>query len=751
MSRRTPVKPASSPTVPAANVQAHRADAGGEVDRVGLGSELALSYRMKAGVLSSGLAETEWLLTNGLGGFAMGSAAGVPLRRYHALLIAATRPPVGRVAVLNAMVDRLVIDPDAAGVKAVELSGFRFAGLGDRVHPDGPSRLESFSRGRAAAWVYTTPAARITRSVQLMRGENTVTIEYTVERVGTGTGVPLRLTARPLVSLRDFHGLIRRTWADRFSLRDVGARGLRVERDGISAVLRSEPGKFRADPQWWHDFFYAIDADRRQDCVEDLYSPGEFSIDLAPGEACSRLLVRAGLEDQGGSIDDELARDHKARRRHIEGLIAATNAARAHACVLGALTIAADGFVVARVGEKGKGVRLGEAGNPGEAGRAGVSIIAGYPWFGDWGRDTFVSLPGLLLATGRLDEARETLRVFAAHRRNGLIPNLFNEHTGEAEYNTVDAPLWFIHSACAYVEAGGDRAFWKSDLAPACLDIVATFRRGIGGEANIAMDPFDKLVTAGTSATQLTWMDARRDGVVFTPRFGKAVEINALWISGLRRLSGAIGRDDSQAAANLNDLGETAARSFRKSFWNEHGAGGCLYDCLTPSESSAGQVAWTPDGSIRPNQIFAVSLPHSPLASEAQRAVVRVVKERLWTARGVRTLDPVDPRYRGRYEGDLFQRDGAYHNGTAWPWLLGPLAEAVMRAEGFSAASRAEARQVLMPIVETLTPGAVERGGCVGQIAEIYDGDAPQRPQGCVAQAWSVAETLRVWRMIEAG
>jgi predicted glycogen debranching enzyme len=399
---------------------------------------------------------------------------------------------------------------------------------------------------------------------------------------------------------------------------------------------------------------------------------------------------------------------------------------------IAALAAASDAFVVARA-------------SPGTGELDQTSIIAGYPWFADWGRDTSVSLPGLMLATGRLDEAKRTLLAFASHRRNGIVPNVFNDRTGEPEYNTVDASLWFILGACAFRKATvkGDRAAWDGHLAPACLDIVSCYRRGT--DFNIAMDPQDKLITAGTSATQLTWMDARRDGVTFTPRHGKAIEINALWHAALCELGEAIRDTDAAMGASLRDLAAAVGKSIRTLFWNERM--GCLYDCLAPSDG--GSPGWTPTQDVRPNQLFAVSLAPSPLTIEQQRGVLTVVRERLLTPYGVRTLDPADPNYRGRYEGNLFERDRAYHNGTAWPWLLGPYAEAVLRVGGFTDAARREARGVLEPILAEMSISPTRGGprGCVGQIAEIYDGNAPQRPQGCPAQAWSVAEVLRVTLM----
>lgn len=694
---------------------------------------------------------TEWLLTDGRGGFAMGTVAGVPTRRYHALLIAATKPPVGRVAMLNATVDRLVVGPGAPEARAIDLSSFRFAGDPGSLHPDGAGRAVRFRKGLGVEWAFDLPAARVTRSLHLHRegGPVGATLRYVVERPvprlpGGADAVPLRLCVRPLVSMRDFHALVRRAWADRFVVTPgAGAPACRVERDGLVLHLRADRGAFVHEPQWWFDFLYAADAQRGQDCVEDLYSPGEFTLDVPPDQGRAELLVRASLADLPAPTIAEIEFEREGRGRRLARAAASIRARGVPSSpglpgAIDALTVAADDFVVSR------------ADAPGPAGTPAASVIAGYPWFSDWGRDTFISLPGLMLVTGRLDEALATLLAFAAHRRDGLIPNVFDDRTGQAEYNTVDAPLWFIQSACSWLEAGGERAAWRERLAPVCLDIIAHYRKGIGGEANIAMDPFDRLVTAGTGATQLTWMDARRDGVVFTPRHGKAVEVNALWISGVRRLSDALAPDDPQQAANLNDLAESAARSFRAAFWNEQDR--CLYDVLAPSDSERGPVAWRPDASIRPNQVFAVSLPHSPLTAEQQAAVVSCVRSRLCTPRGVRTLDPADPRYRARYEGSLFDRDGAYHQGTAWPWLLGPLAEAVLRSGGFSAQARREALDLLRPLLDTLdpakfTPGP-RGGGCPGQIAEIYDGGEPQRPQGCPAQAWSVAEVLRVLTLI---
>lgn len=681
------------------------------------------------------LAGTEWLLTNGLGGYAMGTAAGLPTRRYHALLAAATSPPVGRIVALSAMVEQLIVGTPGESVPPVvtELSTFRFKGIPPVVHPRGVDALVGFEYGPFARWVFSTPGLVVTKQVTLHRGVNAVSITYTLTRsgvpkAGSGKGappaLPATLTIRPLVALRDFHALGRRWSSDRFSTSPT-ADGVEVALDGRTVSIKSDGCGFTPESQWWYDFFYAIEAERGQDCLEDLYSPGAFTLTLPPGRAEIACTIRACVGPvPTRSVEQELA----AGRGRFAGFALAAMPGTPSAedrLSVSALVGAADDFVVARC-------------IPPEEARdaSGVSIIAGYPWFSDWGRDTFVSLPGLLLETGRTDEARRTLLAFAKARRNGIIPNVFNDQTGEPEFNTVDASLWFIHAVCAYAAKTNDQATWNEHLKPACLDIVDHYRRGT--DFNIAMDPKDKLLTAGSPATQLTWMDARRDGVVFTPRHGKPVEINALWYSGLRSLSQRLAGDDPVGAANLGDLSEAVGRSFRASFWNA--AEECLFDCLVPGNS--GDI---PASEIRPNQVFGVSLPHSPLTIEQQRAVLNVLKSRLLTPMGLRTLAPGSPGYRGRYQGNLFDRDGAYHNGTAWPWLLGAYAEGVLRVGSFSKPARAEARGVLEPLIGQIRSGKAPIGACLGQIAEIFDGDAPQRPQGCTAQAWSVAEILRVF------
>ncbi len=695
----------------------------------------APSWRYDAAQGVEALRGQEWVLTNGLGGFAMGTAAGIPTRRYHALLIGATRPPVGRIAALNAVVEEVEIDGRTFG-----FASFEFNGRPDPVvHPRGVHQLAGFECGTAAKWTYAAGGFTLAREVRMCERANGVLLRYSIQRDGAASRSALSLKVRPLVSLRDFHEVIRRAWAGDFRVQPR-QRGVRVERAGNALHMEAltAGAAFVHEEQWWYDFFYREDAERGQECVEDLFSPGQFEIPIPAGPKHVAVEFAARLGDTEESSGRTWQEEGEARERRIAVLVSAAAPASAPGSIAGpisALAAATDAFVVARRDPVAKERK---------AGPAAVSTIAGYPWFSDWGRDTFISMEGLLLTTGRFDEARHELECFATARRNGIIPNVFNDRTGEPEFNTVDASLWFIHAACRWLEVTGDRAGFAPVLRDACLDVVQHYRRGT--DFNIAMDPIDKLITAGTSATQLTWMDARRDGVTFTPRHGKAVEINALWHHALRSLAAAMESSHGMLAADLNDLAAAAGRSLAAKFWNPERR--CLLDCLTPGEGAA----WIPDASVRPNQIFAASLRHSALTLDQRRSVIECVKSRLLTPMGLRTLDPADPRYRGRYRGTLFERDGAYHQGTAWPWLLGPLAEAVLRAGEFSPDAKREAMSILGPILGTLAPGdaAARAGTCAGQIAEVYDGDslAPQHAGGCPAQAWSVAEALRVARMI---
>lgn len=657
-------------------------------------------------------AASEWLLTNGLGGFAMGCADGVNRRRYHAMLIGATTPPVGRVLGLAAIADVLAV-PGAVGVVVrYPLTDFAFAGWAGKTGTM-PTRFSC--DGVSASWTYApTAGVEVVRTLTLADGRNAAEIEYRVR-----TRVPAWLELRPLVALRDFHELVR-GHDDRWRYYTTATeQGATTHAGRWHLHLAAESGRFSLHPDWWWNFEYTFDLARGQDGREDLYCPGTFVCECPAGESTHR--VAAWMDDAVAPRGLE-----KAKRGRLERLVSGVvsrhmGATPDERAALAALTVAADQFVVVR--------------DLPELGRR-ASIIAGYPWFGDWGRDSMIALPGLLLACGRHAEALGTLTAFAALRRRGLVPNCFDDATGEAKYNTVDASLWFIQAACDYLDATKDTGAFRATLLPACLDILRAYRDGT--DFDIGMDPGDGLMMAGNPQTQITWMDAARDGVVFTPRHGKAVEINALWVSGLRRVCACL---DANAAKPWVMIAEKAADSFARLFWNAERS--CLFDRLERRSDAVGKVTWQGVDELRPNQVFAVSLPHSPLPREHQHAVLRAVHEHLLTPVGLRSLAPGEPGYRGRYEGRLFDRDAAYHNGTVWPYLIGAYASGVMRAGGGTPEAKAEARAALSPLIASLTTAG--SCGAIGSLAEVFDADEPRRPQGCPAQAWSVAEVLRAF------
>jgi len=488
-------------------------------------------------------------------------------------------------------------------------------------------------------------------------------------------------------------------------------------------TIRSWGGVFAHAPEWWRNFELVREAERGLDAHEDYFTPGTLDLALPTFPAVSgddlihSTEWSAELHSSGASLttpattaDEAIA----ARRARLGPMI---KAARAGACpedaeIVARLACAADAFVVRR-------------GTASATGTGARSVIAGYPWFSDWGRDTLLSLPGLFLKTGRLDEARAVLGTFAAATSEGVVPNCFDDRTGEPMYNTADASLWYLHAACRWAKAS--RGPLPPAVLAACLSIVDWYQRGT--KHGIRVDT-DGLLEAGDAGFALTWMDAKRDGVVFTPRAGKPVELQALWYSGLLELADTVEANGGDGAGLARELRQVAYRcgdSLVARFWNP--ARGCLYDVIT---------AQGPDAALRPNQIFAVSQPYSALSAPQQRGVFGVVKDRLLTPQGLRTLAPNEPGYQGRYRGPLFERDRAYHNGTVWPWLIGAYARAA-RAVGHAD----EGRSAALAAASHLTK---DGGGGLGSIAEIYEGDAladgSRRADGCPAQAWSVAEVL---------
>lgn len=648
------------------------------------------------------LLDKEWLLTNQRGGYASSTVVGCNTRGYHGLLIGSLNPPVDRIMALANCLEMVI-----AGQEVFELSTFEFS---DRFAPSGYGHVKRFSLDAGAHFDYELKPVGLSKAVYLLRDSDTVVLGYSF----TDVKRPVEFVLRPFVGLRDFHTL-QKSYAPLCSA--VFENGLVVRHNvpgSCELFLCCPCMNLEKDPQWWFNFVYRDNKARGQSFSEDLWTPGFFKCRI---DEPTEIVFWASLRDRWRpaelpDIDINVVREdlHKHRRAVVSRAGAKSERSKV-------LCLAADQFVLKRKTD----------------GKEQTTILAGFPWFADWGRDSFVALPGLLLCTGRFEEARSVLTTFAAAADAGMIPNCFDDRSDAAHFNSVDASLWFIIAAFKYFGAAKDSKTFTQELLPVIRWIVDSYQRGT--RFNIHADR-DGLITAGDESTQLTWMDAKYDGVAFTPRWGKAVEVNALWHNALCFLARYYIRLNSEIGERYGAMAEKAGTSFCELFWNEEK--GYLNDTVLPDG--------TVDESLRPNQIFAVSLPFAPpLSLKRKRAIVDVVERELLTPYGLRTLNVQHPAYKGAYEGPQRQRDEAYHQGTVWPYLMGAFVEAYLKVNDFSRYSRTRAAQLLGPLMRHLT-----EQGCLGNVSEIFDGDAPHTPRGCIAQAWSVAELIRACRLIES-
>ncbi len=654
------------------------------------------------------LLSREWLLTDGCGGFSSGSVVDCPTRRYHGYLLSSKRPPLERFLLLASTLDEVVLGPTT-----VSLSTFEFEGV---FHPTGFELLSDFQLQTAQPdpWVefsYRHAMFKARKRITLLSGQNAVVLSYQIE---TEKNRSCRLQIAPFVAMRDYHGLCHRGEGMPFQTM-AHPDGLWVQSNddkNISLALTAKTGAMSWKPRtdWWNGFRYRVEQERGFGECEDLCIPGQFEIQGRSTLDCT--IVAAGFvesyEDAENIVVEAPAQSSKKKATEPRG----------DGAVAARLIKAADQFVVRRAGH---GVGQDQAADPGS-----TTILAGYPWFGDWGRDSFISLEGLLLISRRFDEARRVLATFASAQKNGLIPNRFDDYGRDCDYNSVDASLWFIHAADAYLRYSKDQEAWDEFLFDACRRVIVAFCEGT--DFDIRLDD-DGLVCCGNLYTQITWMDAKCDGVVFTPRNGNPVEINALWYHCLHLVANRCQKADAEFAKRCLALIDASKKSFVAKFWNE--SAGCLFDCVDVE----------PDPAIRPNQILAVSLANSPLPAEKATLVLEVVTEELLTPMGLRTLAPDHFRYMGRCTGSPFDRDQAYHNGTVWSWLIGPYVEAHLRVRGSNKRTKRFARRLLEPLVDHLDSAGL------GSVSEIFDADAPHEPRGCPAQAWGVAELLRAWEM----
>jgi predicted glycogen debranching enzyme len=651
----------------------------------------------------------EWLLTNGMGGFASGTVAQANTRRYHGLLIATLKPPLERVLMVSKVDAAVTYRGDRRELACNEFSDGTLA-------PRGFEHLSEFHLdGTTPVWTFAIGDALLEQRQWMVRGENTTHIQYRLVHAGA----PLSLELVPLCTYRDYHAQSRGRPQYAIESRQAGCTvtafpGARPYR------LDLENGQFRPDVDGYWNFRHRLEAERGLDADEDLWRPGVFTAELRPGESVTLTV----------SAEAEASQPQPARELERQQALLYSLPPSAPLWVR-RLVLAADQFIVAREGAAA--ISPSTASGTSGDGRRGVSVIAGYPWFGDWGRDTMIALPGLAIATGRFAEAASILRTFAQHLSQGMLPNRFPDDGEAPEYNTVDATLWYFHAIAEYQAASNDLGLVR-ELYPSLCEIIEWHQRGT--RYGIKVDPVDGLLCAGEPGVQLTWMDAKVGDWVVTPRTGKAVEINALWhfaLLQMHRWATALG--DLVAARRFQEAAKKVAESFGAAFWCERTGG--LYDVVDGPEGALVNGRRV-DASIRPNQIFAVSLGTNLLPVQQQRAVVDTCARLLLTPVGLRSLAPDDPAYVPQYLGGPWQRDGSYHQGTVWSWLLGPFAIAHQQVYGDATYAQA----LLSGIVPHLDEA------CVGSISEIFDAQAPHTPRGCFAQAWSVAETLRAWQRL---
>lgn len=626
----------------------------------------------------------EWLETNGIGGFASSTVSGAHSRRYHGLLTAATRPPLGRITMLSKFEETLIINGES-----FELSSNRFPG---KIYPKGYEFIKKFRLDPFPVWKYKIGDLKIKKQIFMVDGENTTVCRWSVIK---GDPENVVLILKPLFSFVDYHSLQQETEEIQMEFTESDSCvSIKPVNDLPQLFLNHNAKVVEKTGFWYRNFEYAIEKERGFDFREDLFQPFQLTFDLSQPANVIASLAKRSVSDA-----ETLEKNEIARRKHL------TKIAVAKGDFAKQLVLAADQYIVSR----GKG----------------KTIIAGYPWFSDWGRDTMIALNGLTLATNRPEIAKSIIREFSHHISEGMLPNRFPDQGEEAEYNTVDATLWYFEAVRAFAEKTGDYTFVENELYPKLVEIIIWHLKGT--RFNIHVDT-DGLLFSGTEGWQLTWMDAKYGDEVFTPRIGKAVEIQALWYNALRIMMDFATRfGDRDGAEQYRSTSEIAKVSFNQTFWNEEDE--CLFDVVKNGDR---------DASIRPNQILAVSLPNTMISIGRAKKIVKKIETELLTPFGLRSLSKGDPRYRPVYIGSPFERDSSYHQGTVWTWLIGPFIDAYRKVNP----NGHKTDQQIELFLEGIKCHLTEAG--LGQISEIFDADPPHLPRGCFAQAWSVAEVLRI-------
>ncbi len=647
----------------------------------------------------------EWLVTNGVGGYAASTVLGVNTRKYHGLLVAALHPPGDRTVCLAKLDEDVLVGNNVYRLGANEFNG--------KIFPEGYRFLKELVVSPFPSYAYSVPDIEVRKTIFMPKGKNAVAVKYEVLNRG---GAEAKIRVYPLLTCRHFHTVVdrRRNPLGFRQQQDGGEVEVAFNAPKATVTVRSTTGEFNEKANWIERLYYREEASRGESSTDDCYQPGYFEV-LVPhkrekdfavvtaasesSQECHEILDAFGnaMYNVNGQLKAELA-----QRESLLSDFYGSHSEVPTSDWLKWILLAADAFIVKGAGDT-------------------KAVMAGYFWFETWGRDTFVSLPGLLLATGRFEDAKEILLNFMRHSEQGLIPNFVQDRSGEAAYNTVDATLWYVNAVLQYLKYTGDFEFVQKRLWEGLKAIIDRHEKGTA--FGIRLDG-DGLLAHGS---RLTWMDAEVNGEAVTPRAGKAVEIQALWYNALKTVQLLANKfEEASLAEKYGELAVEAQKSFNEKFWN--GEGGCLYDVVTDSGV---------DASLRPNQVIAVALDFGMLDNDKSEQIVNVVQRELVTPCGLRTLARGDTKYRGMYVGDRRSRDHAYHNGTVWPWLLGPYVTACRKVKSNG---EYELKNRLMPL---FTQQITEAG--LGTISEIFDGDAPHAPRGCVAQAWSVAEPLRAY------
>lgn len=626
----------------------------------------------------------EWLETNGLGGWAGASVTGALTRRYHGLLVAAVEPPARRMALVSKLDETIV-----SGGHRYELGTNVFQQ--EAIYPAGYACLSQFTKDLLPEWQYELPGITLAKTIAMVQGENTTVVLYHVLQAAQ----PFTLELQPFLSVRDYHALVHENNAvNRDASFANGVFYIKAYEGTPGIHIRIPGSRYEAHPDWYRNFYYLKEKARGLDFEEDLFSHGHFSIEAKHNDIIGVVI---STDEPGQKDAQQLYAAEKSRKQRLREGQPGDELSQQ-------LLLAADQFVVQKSGDL-------------------KTVIAGYHWFTDWTRDTMIALQGLCLCTKRFADAARILEAFSRHVSEGMLPNRFMDNGQAPEYNTVDGTLWFFIAVYKYWLATGDKVFVLQKMLPVLKDIIDWHRKGT--RYHIHEDE-DGLLYAGEPGVQLTWMDAKVGDRVITPRTGKAVEVQALWYNALRIYAVLLALNEkADAAQAVEERAKGVKKQFRRQFVNK--AGGWLYDVIDGANK---------DASLRPNQLLAISLPYPLIKGKHAEAVFGAVKKKLYTPVGLRSLSPDDPAYRGECEGDVWSRDNAYHQGTVWSWLLGPYVDAVMRVKG--AGGKPGAKKIIKAFRYHLEEA------CIGDVSEIFDGNAPHLPGGCVAQAWGVAEMIRV-------